>query len=52
MEYVKSQYIYLENIKSIIKKLEDGYEINFKNGRKDFIKSKIYLYFDFPFEEI
>lgn len=52
MEYLESQYIYLENIKPKIKKLEDGYEIVFQNGRKEFSKSKMCVYFDFPFEEI
>lgn len=52
MEFLESKYIYLENIKPVIKKVVDGYEISFQNGRKEFSKSKICVYFDFPFEEL
>ena len=52
MEFLESKYIYLENIKPVIKKLDEGYEISFMNGRKEFSKSKICVYFDFPFEEL
>ena len=51
IEYLESKYIYLENIKPLIKKLEDGYEISFQNGRKEFSKTKASVYFDFPYEE-
>lgn len=52
IEYLESKYIYLENIKPAIKKLDEGYEISFQNGRKEFSKSKICVYFDFPYEEL
>lgn len=52
MEFLESQYVYLENIKPKIKKVDEGYEISFMNGRKEFSKSKICVYFDFPYEEI
>jgi hypothetical protein len=51
IEFLESKYIYLENIKPLIKKLEDGYEISFQNGRKEFSKTKASVYFDFPYEE-